>query len=97
MTKERLKELLPVMQAWIESKPIEVRTHPNGHWEVYRGTCPDFDHELWSWRIKPEPREYWVNVYNGWLGNLYPTKETANKDAVADQRQELIHLREVLD
>lgn len=67
MTRERCKELLPVMTAWANGEVIQCRCrHKNGSygaWEDLRGTgagddphwCSDLDY-----RVKPKPLEVWL-------------------------------------
>jgi hypothetical protein len=79
MNRQEAKELLPVIQAFVEGKTIEVRVG-NDSWvktdEVYGGRNNDYDY-----RIKPEPKyrpfkdaeECWQEMQKhqpfGWLYN----------------------------
>lgn len=51
MTKERLKELLPIMQAYIDGKTIQYLDSKN-NWQDLED--PAFDSCLMKYRIKPE-------------------------------------------
>ena len=57
MNKQKLKELLPVMQAWVEGKEIEVSQINENKYELYEGDTPEwlFGNLSWKWRIKPSP------------------------------------------
>lgn len=51
MTKERAKELLPIIQAYVEGKKIQVESHNHKWFDV---TELDDDFESLNYRIKPE-------------------------------------------
>lgn len=93
MNKENAKDYLPLVQALAEGKAIQVRGS-NGWNELanYDFTSPP-DH----YRIKPEPREVWVNYYPGRDISVgcYQTKELAAKWA-ADGAIQTLH-REVIE
>lgn len=52
MTREEAKELLPIIQAFVEGKTIEYREH-NGGWK--EALAPTWS-SLLFYRIKPEPK-----------------------------------------
>ena len=52
MTREKMKKLLPIMQAWVDGKTIQVWTNDTWVDEEY----PCFFEELSQFRIKPEPK-----------------------------------------
>ena len=52
MTREKMKKLLPIIQAWIDGKTIQVWTNDTWIDEEY----PSFFEELSQFRIKPEPK-----------------------------------------
>lgn len=65
MNRERAKELLPVIQAFAEGGKIQFRI-ANGIDEPW-GDMPEDDRmsitfpcEDYEYRIKPEPREFWI-------------------------------------
>ena len=55
MTRNEVKELLPIMQAFAEGKTIEERTIGTDNWietdEIYGGRNNDYDY-----RVKPTPK-----------------------------------------
>lgn len=55
MTRERAKELAPIIAAWGEGKAIEVKTYC-GPWMELTGSIEAEWSEAQSYRIKPEPR-----------------------------------------
>lgn len=59
MTRDRASFIWPAMKAFAEHKPVQARLI-GATWEDYTGNCPDFQNENWEWRVKPEPREWWV-------------------------------------
>lgn len=88
MTRERAKELLPVIQAFAEGKAIEYRVIQERPWE--RIYDPGWDNGV-EYRIKPEPREWWITM----PGSLaYMSREEAQRFGPADAK--LIHVREVI-
>ena len=53
MTREEMKELLPIIQEWVEGKTLEYYNTDTGEWEVVTKTVfinPN------KYRIKPEPK-----------------------------------------
>lgn len=59
MTREQAAKLLPVIQAFAEGKTIQVQR--NDVWyDVKDRDSLTFESELKNYRIKPEPREFWV-------------------------------------
>ena len=75
-----LKEKIKVMQAADAGKDIEFFAHKVDGWNALLVKGDDIN---WSWntldyRIKPEPMEFWVNVYSSDPVNVYyDTKEEA--------------------
>lgn len=83
MNREQATKLLPIIQAWVEGKDIECKDHLNlsPHWLPI--TCQDnhyFSH-TWEYRIKPEVKDRWANVYGNRgpsVGTVWLTKELAD-------------------
>ena len=53
MTREEIKELLPIIQAWVEGKTLEYYNDDIGEWQVVTNTVfinPN------KYRIKPQPK-----------------------------------------
>ena len=79
MTKEEVKELLPIMQAFAEGDEIQYRNNYNEWIDVKTGEGLCFTRPSSCYRIKPEPRyrpfktqeECWQEMLNhqpfGWL------------------------------
>lgn len=89
MTKEQAKELLPIIQAWIDGKTIQYDEWNTNKWEDLIGE-PNF--HLCKWRIKPEPREFWVKEYPNSGFSFFTCKLTSQPS----DDYKIIHLREVL-
>lgn len=83
MTRERCKELLPIIQAFADGKVIQVRAHMEDKWE-------DADnanfYERNEYRIKPEPREFWIAI---------DANKRVYDEPVTSDGAEIIHVREV--
>ena len=101
MNRERAKELLPILQAFAEGKDIQCWQERKDKWE----TIKDPDVFAWAssrWRIKPEPREFWVNSYPKNSVFIHLNEEAAvNAKRCANKEYwnsiETIKVREVLD
>ena len=91
MTRERAKELLPIITEYADGKTVQWFWNGLG-WRDADGAS--FDGEGVKWRIKPEPLECWVNVHRP--GNIYAhrTKEEADKGE-SDSRVRCVRMREV--
>lgn len=101
-----LIELVPVMQAFLDGKPIQVACKPSEvdpyfepKWETYTGDCPYFNNGNLMWRIKPEPREFWIVKLQG--GGFVHESESAASCTLSNcikgfTKAELIHVREVV-
>ena len=61
MNKDNAKDYLPLVQALADGKVIQGRLFILNPWK----DCahPDFTMDPSNYRIKPEPREIWVNEY----------------------------------
>ena len=51
MNRQRAKELLPIIQAFVEGKTVQYKIE--GEW--IQTNVPSFNPYLWEYRIKPEP------------------------------------------
>jgi hypothetical protein len=90
MTPEQLRNAAAVMLAAAEGKPLESRPYGTKEWSTV--TTPAWNWNSVEYRIKPEPREWWL-VNSVAFGVL--------EDAICYQAQrtpntEIIHVREVL-
>lgn len=99
MTRERAKELLPVIQAYAEGKNVQVSV--DGHtWNDVSSADARFELNVPSqYRIKPEPRVFLAALYDqtglSCVGGLFDTKEAAKRSG--NNPDKLIKVREVLE
>lgn len=91
MTRERAKELLPIIQAFAEGKTIQ--SNLDGVWKD--NTEPDWTARGDSYRVKPETVELWVNVYPSGDSFVHPTEERARRECSGEGRT--IRVREVIE
>ncbi len=90
MNRERAKELLPIIQAFVEGK--DVQWNRNGHWRDCVDNVGFKLTDRTDYRIKPEPREFWVLMNESFInGNRYTLW-----DYKGVQEHQCIHVREVL-
>lgn len=76
MNKNNAKDYLPFVQALGDGKKLQIQTSRG--WADLDGNVA-FGGPPEKYRIKPEPREVWINIYSdGQLGRAYATKEQAN-------------------
>ncbi len=94
MTPQQAKELLPIIAAFSEGKEIQCEGMSCGKWVT--PLEPNFSPEL-KWRIKPEPREFWVNEYASGVVRWYDTPNEADQNRRgAGDFLRTIHFREVI-
>jgi hypothetical protein len=99
MTRERARELLPVIQAFAEGKEIQERfIGGKDDWSdcSERGpSAPAWNSTKWEFRIKPEPREWWIMRRPGLYDLLYKSKEELDVDIAYSPGAEVIHVGEI--
>lgn len=86
-------EIIQIVQAHKDGKEIQERLKccPHLGWKPWH--CWDFQH--CDYRIAPQPRECWVNIYP--VGRpYYETKRDAD-NAAGVGRTECVHFREVTE
>lgn len=93
MNKDNAKDYLPLVQALAEGRVIQW-VSMEGKW--VDGVNISFEWEPSHYRIKPEPREIWVNRFpDGHEGlTWYETEEAANRAYVAAVQ---VRYREVIE
>jgi len=67
---------IEVMQAAVAGKRIQFKRHGENGWLESSGLVWDWQHKVY--RIKPVPREVFINIYKG-TAVAYKTKEEANQ------------------
>ena len=102
MNRERAKELLPIIQAFVDGKTIQY-LDIDGSW--YDLDEPNWEYSVNNkvrYRIKPEPREFWIQIQksydgnekitgSGWIDKGDPTPEATGKMST------IIKVREVIE
>lgn len=80
MNKERLKELLPVMQAYIDGKQIQFKFGTSCVWENIEN--PSWDMAI-EYRIAPEKKKLirYINIYDDYSSNTHPSRHIADSNA----------------
>jgi hypothetical protein len=94
MNRENAAKFLPLVQALAEGKVVQFRPTPLDNWK----TIEKMDTKTWApshFRIKPEPREWWINVYP--TENAYAYKEHAKAAKNCGRGGETIRVREIID
>ena len=91
MTKETAKQFIDVLQAFVDGRPVEVKTQFG--WEEIKN--PNFGSSPENYRVKPEPREWFINIYENRACGLYHSKMAADNNAVVG-RVECVRVREIL-
>jgi hypothetical protein len=91
-----IDEMIAVLQAAKAGKQIQINV--SDKWTDLDAN-PSFGAPINSYRVKPEPREWWVNVYDGEPnGYIHTTKAKAEYwQSQAGTRKEVVHVREVID
>lgn len=83
------EEIIKIVQAYLAGEQIEVRSLlPSSDWGTSNSPCWDFSN--YQYRVKKEPREFWV-VH--WCDNTYSVQDT--KPMRFNSMKEIIHVKEV--
>jgi hypothetical protein len=104
-----LQEQRDIIQAAIDGKEIEgvSVTDPKRHWSKFfaEKSGASFNFQSFAYRVKPVPREFWINRYEHQVGssacNMHPTRQAAiygcSLGEGAPPLVERIHVREIID
>ena len=93
MNKDNAAEYLPLVQALADGKTIQVADGKGGFDSL---PDPKFRCESTEYRIKPEPFECWVNIYEGNYNCYHNSKYNAEKGfSHGDNSRCAVHMREV--
>lgn len=94
------KEKIEVMQGYEDGEVVECDLLRKDHWALLKDTFlsegqtePYWDWRHNNYRIKPEPKEFWINTAHE-NPTAWPTKKRAEEVYCGDQ--EIIKVREVL-
>lgn len=95
MNKDNAKDYLPLVQALADGKTIQLKCG-DGRWHDQNGGV-SFALEAENYRIKPEPRDIWVNRYpNGMENGIFNTEHAAKLHRANDTAVQ-IRYREVIE
>jgi hypothetical protein len=105
MTRDEILIRVPVLNAWLEQKPISFRWKNNQteHWSwttftIAHGNHPDIFNEYLEWMIIPEPprkpREWWI----GWCDHAPNVAPICRDKPIPLECSQChcVHVREVL-
>lgn len=97
MNKEYAKQLLPIIQAWVNGKIIQYRgiEEKDGWYDVHSENSIDMFNPTVKWRIKPEPREFWLVVFRD--NSYLATKSLHETFTYKQAGLEIIHVIEKLE
>ena len=92
MNREDTKKAIEVMQAYVDGTEIENISADSGRTNYWNTGYPrwQWDGDSTTYRIKPKPREWWLNTTSS---ECYVTKECAEKFSGG---REVVWVREVL-
>lgn len=96
MTRERAKELIPVITAFSNGQSLQWNLSndlSSGWRDLDYNLNPDFDHSSRAWRIKPSPREWWIC-----FGRCFDSYDVAAEyaNSVSQRVSDIAHVREVI-
>ncbi len=95
MNKDSARDYLPLVQALVDGKTVEFRLEDENIWRELPNLS--FTYPLDQYRIKPEPREIWVNRYpNGMESGIFNTEHAAKLHRANDTAVQ-IRYREVIE
>jgi hypothetical protein len=93
------KQMIEVLQAYERGERVQCRVASNEEWmdcalkSAAPTIVPTFSFGCHEYRIKPQPREWWINRYPGGGIGIYDSKELAE----INKSLECIHVREVTE
>lgn len=93
--------MLPIIKAFSEGKAIQYRWTGALEWQDM-ADCETINNvsDLFEWRIKPEPREFWVVVFQSETHGEHRAFESREKamerHALRPHVCEIVQVREVL-
>ena len=95
MTREQAKKNLEIIKAFAEGKTVQFRNKEFPQWTDFDD--PQFDSTCGEYRIKPEPRTWWVAVDGSWIAGFFDSRPEALSYAEGyGEKCSVIQVREVL-
>lgn len=93
----RLQEQRDIIQAAIDGRRIEIKSRVSCDQQWRETYYTVFNFAQFDYRLKPAPREFFLNVYAGERSHIaHESEASANRDALAS-RSECIRVREVVE
>ena len=87
-------EMIAVLQAFERGEVIEYRPKNSQRWGSAE---PIWNFSQFDYRVKPKPREWWLNVYERGSAISHHSRAEADRNkAYVDKRIDCVHVREVL-
>ena len=100
MNRKQAKKLAPIITAFGDGECVQSEDACGG-WHEECATDPNFENkdcgESLGWRIKPEPRVIYVNIYKSGGYGAHNTAETASGAASAAVAECAVKFIEVLE
>lgn len=85
MTEYKPHSWAEVIKGWADGKPIQYKNRGLS-WEDWPGlrVCPNFNSDTILWRIKPEKKSVWINIYPPTLPPCWNVSHTTKERADAE-------------
>jgi hypothetical protein len=101
MTREVLIKIQPVLDAFKSAKPVQVLMK-SGDWRtLYEGeelTLAELDRYPERYRVKPEPREWWILDDDSNFPYRFSSLKEAQEDNIMCRTAfPIVHVREVIE
>ena len=93
MTRDEAREFAKVVQAYADGKGVQIYTS-SGWRDIHEDPC--FDGGFENYRIKPEPREWWLRALPDGRIAVFTLKDRAQTEATFWENSKVIHVREVM-
>lgn len=90
------REHIEVMQAYLDGAKIELRRRDALHAGWQEVLEPRWDWQNLEYRVKPEPREFWANIYPDGQMVGHPSRKAADRHR-GSNCVECILVKEVLE
>lgn len=98
MNIEETKKAIEVMQAFVDGKTVQHFSRALGWLDFKDGVnSPSWCWDGVNYRIKPEPKDIWVNEYDGYWGTAWGTKEEAENGVGQYATRKAVRYREVIE
>ena len=95
MNRDNAKDYLPLVQALADGKDVQYKGESLKQWITLTG-C-DFNQPAEDFRIKPEPREFWINNHELPSHHYWITDEQHQSGNWDKNLKNFIKVREVIE